>query len=90
MKRIPSLKNMTAKELWRLFERKEKVYRGQKHFFEKWVHDESRSGIIFYSTLDERGKTCYVVEGYGIGTIDTKTFTERSMMAPIQRSCHYD
>jgi hypothetical protein len=67
-------------------------YHGRKYFFERWVHDASSSGIIFYSTPDEEGKTYYVVEGYGIGTINTKTFSEREEagIAPIQRSRHYD
>ena len=71
-----------------LLERKVRRYKGKKIFFEKWVEPRSKSGIVFYSNVKPKGSIYYVVEGYGIGTIDPKTFSEIPGVgcAPIQRS----
>ena len=91
MKKLPVEAEKVARlvDEWRLFDRRKKMYHGQTFFYERWVHDRSKSGVVFYSTLDKDGRVFYVVEGYGIGTINSKTFTERSQCAPIQRSEHY-
>lgn len=73
---------------WRLHSRQEKQYMGTLHFYERWVHDRSKSGIIFLSTVKD-DRVVYIAEGYGIGTINPKTFTERGGMAPIQRSVQF-
>jgi hypothetical protein len=71
----------------------------QTLFYEKWFHPESKSGIVSYSSLDPHSSVCsygymhqaaevyYVVEGYGIGTLDSN-FREIGDIAPIQRSEH--
>lgn len=70
-----------------LLKREEKRYKGRKFFFEKWVEQKSKSGIVFYSSMRRSdGRKYYIVEGYGIGTIDPKTFKEIAGIAPIQRS----
>lgn len=73
---------------WQLLDRKAKEHQGKSFFYERYVQRESKSGIVFYSTLKRvKGKkiSIYVIEGYGIGTIDPKTFGEIGKMAPIQR-----
>jgi len=70
---------------WELFDRKIKTYQSQQFFHERWVHRESKSGMVFYSDLDKEGKIKYVVEGYGTGTVDPDTFKEITEIAPIQR-----
>jgi hypothetical protein len=74
---------------WRLFSREERKYQDQEAFRERWVHDESVSGITFLSYA-EAGRVNYVVEGYGIGTVDPATFRETVEQAPIVRSEHED
>ena len=69
-----------------LLKRQEKPFKGKKFFLEKWVEPKSKSGIVFFSTVKPDGSRYYVVEGYGIGTIDPKTFTAIADLAPIQRS----
>ncbi len=71
----------------------------QTLFLEKWFHPESQSGIVAYSTFEESRRVCehgyaheaaavyHVVEGYGIGTLDSD-FRETGDIAPIQRSEH--
>lgn len=76
---------MTA-EQWELFSRQEKEHEGDTYFFERWVHRPSKSGIIFFSNKAASGRKIFVVEGYGIGTIDPKTFEESADVAPIQRT----
>lgn len=83
------MKEDLSKE-WELFSRREKEYEGKKHFYERWVHRASKSGCVFFSTVDEEGKVIYVVEGYGIGTVDPGEFREIADFAPIQRSVHKD
>lgn len=74
---------------WRLYSRDEEEFKGETYFYEKWVEDETKSGMIFFSGLDEEGSKVYIVESYGIGTIDPKTFEEISDFAPIvYRKCH--
>jgi hypothetical protein len=41
-----------------------------------------------YGYSHKAAQPYYVVEGYGIGTIRTKDFTEMGGLAPIQRSEH--
>lgn len=48
---------------WELFSREEKTWKGRDHFHERWIHRESRSGCVFFSTVDEEGRVVYVVEG---------------------------
>jgi hypothetical protein len=70
-----------------LLKRREKWHKGKKYFHEQWVEPKSESGIVFYSSMRRSdGSKYYVVEGYGIGTIDPKTFNEIAGIAPIQRS----
>ena len=73
-----------------LFSRKEKMFKGKKFFFERWVERKSKSGIVCYSDVKDSGCRYYVVEGYGVGTINTDTFSEidDGCIAPIQRSKH--
>ena len=68
-------------------------------FYEKWFHPESQSGITAYSTFEANKSVCengflheaaevyYIVEGYGIGTLDSD-FKEIGDIAPIERSEH--
>ncbi len=89
---------------WKLFQRREldcKMPNGKEHtlFHEKWFHPTSQSGIVAYSSFEERKVVCsygcahgaadvyYVVEAYGIGTLDSN-FREIGEFAPIQRSEH--
>lgn len=74
---------------WHLLDRKRQTYQGHELFLERWVHDASRSGIRFFSVV-EAGQPKYVVEGYGVGTINPATFEEVTDEAPIQRSEHED
>ena len=69
-----------------LLKRWEKWHKGRKYFLERWVEPKSKSGIVFFSSIRRDGSKFYVVEGYGIGTIDPKTFKEIAGIAPIQRS----
>lgn len=71
-------------EGWELFEAKEKEWRGEHYFYNRYVHKESKSGIVYFST-EREGKKLFVVEGYGIGTIDPETFEEITDFTPIQR-----
>jgi len=76
---------------WKLFDRKKKMWEGKEFFFEKWVQPESKSGIIFFSVWDQaKNKKKFIIEGYGIGTIDPKKFKEIAPVAPIQRFEAYD
>ncbi len=71
----------------------------QTLFYEKWHHTESQSGIVTYSTFEANKNVCsygysheaaavyFVVEGYGIGTLDSN-FREIGDLAPIERSEH--
>jgi hypothetical protein len=71
----------------------------QSLFHEKWFHPESQSGIVTYSSFEARKAVCsygyaheaadvyYVIEGYGIGTLDAG-FREIGDIAPIQRTEH--
>ena len=70
---------------WTLFDSKEKEHEGDRYFYNRYIHRESKSGIVYYSTKSRAGKKYFVVEGYGIGTIDPKTFKEITEGAPIQR-----
>jgi hypothetical protein len=70
---------------WELFSRELRYHKGKRYFFERWVHKPSKSGMIFYSTIRPSGERFYVVEGYGIGTIDPYKFREIAGIAPIQR-----
>ena len=68
-------------------------------FHEKWFHPDSQSGIVAYSTFEASRNVCgyeysheaaavyYVVEGYGIGTLDSD-FREIGEIAPVERSEH--
>ncbi len=67
-------------------EREEKEINGKSFFYEKWVEANSNSGIAFYMTQKPDGTVIYVVEGYGIGTIDSDTFEEIADGAPVQRT----
>jgi hypothetical protein len=69
---------------WKLFAKKEKDYKGYHHFMERWVEPVSKSGIEYFSNVDGNGKLIFVVRGFGIGTINPKSFTERKGLAPIQ------
>jgi hypothetical protein len=69
---------------WELFDTKEKEWKGEQYFHNRYVHKESKSGIVYFSTENE-GKKLFIVEGYGIGTINPKTFKETVDFAPIQR-----
>ena len=73
---------------WKLLQRRTKSKGTVKYFYEKWHHTKTDSGIIIKKELDEKiGKPYFVVEGYGIGTINNK-FKEIDGVAPIQRSEH--
>ena len=54
-------------------------------FLEKWFEPGSKSGIAFYRALNPDGEICYVVEDYGIGTVNLRTFMKKNGKAPIQR-----
>jgi len=72
---------------WKLHSREEKEYEGDTYFFERWVDPSSNSGMVFFSGRSkETGRKIFIVEGYGIGTIDPKRFKEIAPMAPIQRT----
>lgn len=74
-------------DAWELHSRKEVEHEGETYFYERWVHPPSKSGIIFFSDRSkDSGRKIYVVEGYGVGTINPKTFKEIASMAPIQRT----
>jgi hypothetical protein len=71
--------------MWKLFDRREKIVDGFNHFYERWVETDSNSGIVFYSDVFN-GKIVFVVEGYGIGTIDHKMFKETVAGTCIDRN----
>jgi hypothetical protein len=79
-------------EGWELFDRKTKEKAGKTYFYDRYVNKGNDSGMIFLSYDDEAGRTVYYVEGYGVGTIDTRTFEEKKGvgMAPIQTYASYD
>lgn len=77
-------KKLELPEGWELYDRREKEYEGDKYFYNRYVHRESESGMVYFSTLI-KDKKVFVVEGYGIGTIDPEKFVEISDIAPIQR-----
>ncbi len=68
-----------------LLKRREWNSKGNLLFFEKWFEPGSKSGIAFYNTLNPDREICYVVEDYGVGTIDPKTFGKRNDGTPIRR-----
>lgn len=68
---------------WKLFDRKEAKIEGKRCFYEKWIEPKGKSGIVFFC-YPEEGRVVYVVEGYGVGTINPKTFRELGGIAPIQ------
>jgi mannose-6-phosphate isomerase-like protein (cupin superfamily) len=87
---------------WKLLRRQEMVSKmpdGKEEtlFHQRWLHPESRSGIVAFSSFETHKTVCgysyeheaaevyYVVEGYGIGTFDSD-FGEIGTIAPIQRS----
>ena len=71
--------------VWRLKKRVEREYGGKVFFYDQWVEPESKSGIVFMNGIDRKScKIIYVVEGYGIGTVDPKTFKEIADGAPIE------
>jgi len=84
--------------MWKLYDRNTKTVDGHKHFFERWVEPESSSGMLFFSDVspkDEKnfynyrhpkGTVYYVVEAYGVGTIDTKKFKEKTGGCFIDRT----
>jgi hypothetical protein len=69
-------------------------------FQELWIHPDSKSGIMTYASFEVEDRVCqyghkhlasevyYIVEGYGIGTIDPKTLKEIGGFAPIERTEH--
>ncbi len=69
---------------WELFDKKEYEERGEKHFHNRYVHKESKSGISYFSTKKD-GKKLFVAESYGIGTIDPETFKETAHVEPVIR-----
>lgn len=71
-------------EDWELYDAEEKEWKGDRYFYNRYVHKDSKSGIVYFSTYRESMKV-FVVEGYGIGTIDPNTFKEIAAIAPIQR-----
>jgi hypothetical protein len=73
------------RKMWKLLDRKEKIIDGFNHFFERWVETDSNSGMVFHSDISN-GKIVFVVEGYGIGTIDHKTFKETVAGTCIDRN----
>jgi hypothetical protein len=73
---------------WELFDREEREWKGERYFWNRYIHRESKSGINYFSTFKD-GEKVFVVEGYGVGTIDPDTFKEISDIAPIQR-CECD
>lgn len=76
---------------WELFSRDEKVYKNHKIFYERWIHRESKSGVVFYSTVSPKSnEVYYIVEGYGIGTIHSETFKEIGDIAPLQHMKYHD
>ena len=66
---------MKKERAYHLFSREEKVYKGKKVFFERWIEPKSKSGIIFYSDVKPVEGKYYVVEGYGISTVNPKGFS---------------
>lgn len=73
-------------EGWELFDRKTKKVDGETYFFNRYINKKLKSGIIYLSgTSKKTGEKAYIVEGYGIGTIDPKTFKEIASAAPIAR-----
>lgn len=77
--------SMALPDGWTLFDSKEKEVEGDRYFYNRYIHKKSKSGIVYYSTKSRAGKKYFVVEGYGIGTIDPRTFKEITDSAPIQR-----
>jgi len=87
---------------WKLLNIRIKTVDGYEHFYERWVHVKSKSGIVFYSTIctnpqpnfygyeHKKGSVYFVVEGYGIGTIDPKTFKEITNGTCIQHTEYED
>ena len=72
-------------EGWELYDSEEKEWKGGKYFFNRYVHRESKSGIVYLSTITSEESKVFIIEGYGIGTIDPITFKEIADIAPIQR-----
>ncbi len=74
---------------WKLLQRRTKSQGTVKYFYEKWHHAKSNSGAVIYSQRDENtGKRYFVVEGYGIGTLNNKFKEIGGTVAPIQKSEH--
>lgn len=81
--------DVMRKGKWELFSRREKEYKDKEFFFEKWVNPETKSGMVFFSTI-VGNRITYVVEGYGVGTINPENFDEIADSAPIQRYEFHD
>ncbi len=81
---VKNKNELNLPEGWEVFDIKEKKGRGEKHFYKRYVHKESKSGLIYFST-EKEGKRLFVVEEYGIGTIDPETFKQVAGSAPVQR-----
>lgn len=78
-------KCLTELPSWKLLNRKEKTFKGKQIFYERWVEKSTKSGIVFLSGVKETGESVFIVEGYGIGTINPKNFKPIAKSAPIQR-----
>jgi hypothetical protein len=81
---MESKNKLDLPEGWEVFDTKEKEKKGEKYFHNRYIHKESKSGVIYFST-EKGGKRLFIVEGYGIGTIDPETFKEIAELAPLQR-----
>ena len=82
-----AIRRMTSGSALQYFLLKERERNSKKSwlFSEKWFEPGSKSGIAFYRALNPDGESCYVVEDYGIGTVNAKTFMKKNGKAPIQR-----
>ena len=82
-----TIKNVTHGSLLQYFLLKIRTWesKGNWLFSEKWFEPGSKSGIALHKILNPDGEIRYILEDYGIGTIDPKTFSKKSDGAPIQR-----
>lgn len=84
VKGLENKQRLKLPEGWKIFDTKEKEWKGEQYFYNRYVHKESKSGVVYFST-EKEGKKLFIVEGYGIATIDPETFEEIADLAPIQR-----
>jgi len=60
------------KNEWVLLLKEEKTLKDIKYIYEKWHNEALMAGIVLYRDKKEIGSPFYVVENYGLGSLNSK------------------